>query len=454
MLVFRKHHLIGMILLLLNPFILLASSYVTPEQFGARGDGIIDDTKAISLALKDGRPIIFHREYSVHSLIIPSGHKLIGREGAKLNYYEIIIGDGVKIDRIVFDGKWNTKGVHIEGDNVKISRCKFINTRGTKNAFGGLTSAIWIGNYNDISSSHAKYSNITIKQCSFDNCAPVDFPGNANDNASVARFILSYCCDNLIIDNCSFKNIIGVIDSDAIQICGNIVQSNEFPFYCDENEWEGAVSPYKGYYYSPCQAVVKNCHFLQSDSKSSIKVMSSNVKIFNNYYEICNSEKFGDSYSVVRVHYARNVSISKNHIIHVSGGIDNIFKIGVCDGVRIFNNSLESKEEGNIRSILNCSYSSDVDVRNNKCSLSTLSSILSTEYNHSLTIEKNRLIFHGEKMRLYDDIGNHYSYPLSSKKGIIVIKKNQMTTNGSIIDLENKYEYPISYDNNKTVFVE
>lgn len=104
MLVFRKHHLIGMILLLLNPFILLASSYVTPEQFGARGDGIIDDTKAISLALKDGRPIIFHREYSVHSLIIPSGHKLIGREGAKLNYYEIIIGDGVKIDRIVFDG--------------------------------------------------------------------------------------------------------------------------------------------------------------------------------------------------------------------------------------------------------------------------------------------------------------------------------------------------------------
>ena len=182
--------------------------------------------------------------------------------------------------------------------------------------------------------------------------------------------------------------------------------------------------------------------------------MSSNVKIFNNYYEICNSEKFGDSYSVVRVHYARNVSISKNHIIHVSGGIDNIFKIGVCDGIRIFNNSLESKEEGNIRSILNCSYSSDVDVRNNKCSLSTLSSILSTEYNHSLTIEKNRLIFHGEKMRLYDDIGNHYSYPLYSKKGIIVIKKNQMTTNGSIIDLENKYEYPISYDNNKTVFVE
>lgn len=57
-------------------------SWVTPEQFGAAGDGVADDHTAITSALATGLPVVFgSKTYRIsQAIVLPAGGQLIGSE--------------------------------------------------------------------------------------------------------------------------------------------------------------------------------------------------------------------------------------------------------------------------------------------------------------------------------------------------------------------------------------
>lgn len=56
----------------------IQNGYVTPEMFGAKGDGVVDDTQAIINALKSSTTVLFTGKYKCTSQIDISGHNIYG----------------------------------------------------------------------------------------------------------------------------------------------------------------------------------------------------------------------------------------------------------------------------------------------------------------------------------------------------------------------------------------
>ena len=130
-------------------------AYVTPEMFGAKGDGIEDDTAAVQAAINSGKPVHIGAEYLVvasdaspwhHGLTLKDNTTIFGLGTIKLapnNYdnYDILLIEGVanvsikgvtllgeRTEHTGASGEWgfginilNSKNVNIE--DVKINNC-------------------------------------------------------------------------------------------------------------------------------------------------------------------------------------------------------------------------------------------------------------------------------------------------------------------------------------------
>jgi hypothetical protein len=149
----------------------VAENFVSPEMFGAIGDGVSDDTEAIQTALDSGRPITFKdrtyavRAYSGGGLVVPSGTRMTGNNTVLKGINEnvsvsnvlklanvsdvfikgfTIIGDvnentatdegaghgisingceNVHIDDVICRDCF-TDGIYIRGNNIKVSNSK------------------------------------------------------------------------------------------------------------------------------------------------------------------------------------------------------------------------------------------------------------------------------------------------------------------------------------------
>ena len=82
----------------------------TPELYGAIGDGITDDTKAIVAALQVNECVVLCKEYKVGCLIIPKGKRLVGRDSSILHYFAIDVSADCTLENIRFDGGGRTRG--------------------------------------------------------------------------------------------------------------------------------------------------------------------------------------------------------------------------------------------------------------------------------------------------------------------------------------------------------
>lgn len=162
--------------------------YVTPEMYGAKGDGATDDTDAIQSAFDSGFPVLFTnaKTYIVaSSLVIPSNividlNGCTIKKKSGLDFHLIIIDDEENI--LIRNGELNGNGDNISGsvngrlilanrvNNLTLYRCNFSDNKN------------WGVNIN--ASDH-----ITVENCKFINSNPTGWNNNL-------QFYLNYGVDN------------------------------------------------------------------------------------------------------------------------------------------------------------------------------------------------------------------------------------------------------------------
>ena len=105
--------------------------YVSPEMFGAFGDGVTDDTHALVAALEfaDGREVSFEagREYVVSNLNIPYGSRLLMRGSTFVkktagSSYAVTVQGGIRCDTLLVksSGSANDRALRVTGGDIDI----------------------------------------------------------------------------------------------------------------------------------------------------------------------------------------------------------------------------------------------------------------------------------------------------------------------------------------------
>ena len=216
----------------------LAEKYVTPEMFGAKGDGITDDTQAIQQALDTGKEVKFsNKTYCVLNLVINKSVRLIGDTGATIKRLPIAfadydngnLSDWSKRDVTNLLGTGQVNSISQVVDDVYIENIIFDGNRDNLVGYTWTTSGTWhnlfmvninkftIKNCSVINSVQdglqlTAISNSLVSKCHFINCGSK----NENDTVSGTRNAITVVPyyrqynhlteDSCTIEHCIFDN--------------------------------------------------------------------------------------------------------------------------------------------------------------------------------------------------------------------------------------------------------
>ena len=290
------------------------SNFVTPQMFGAKGDGSTDDTEAIKECFESDLKYVYIPlgNYLVTDTIeIPDGFVVRG-EGTLISrseyYPKVNVGNNcdvqINVDEkmdsysMPFDDHSNVIEINNKS-NVIIRDCKVINV-GSRFAIHGYQS-----------------TNITIVNCYVDTyvygaiCANTSCDGvkilhntvlNGHGNA-VNRYPIG----------------VGGVTANS-QICKNVIISDNY-IEDDEPKWEG-IDSHGCVNLIITNNVIKNCLTGIAVVKGANDVVSENVIVANNTYEFTKTGNFGDSNTFgisCEIHTNSNGVIIANNIIKQTG---------------------------------------------------------------------------------------------------------------------------------------
>lgn len=234
--------------------------YVTPEMFGAKGDGVTDDTNAIQQAFDTKKSVVFSKTYlcdtiyladienvqytAISGKIIKKGDGTLFRYSGTLKniVFDRIVSDGIAVsDGAFFFGNnltlmenvcfrnciiYNyTTGVSFNADKVGTIRkvsvidCSFTNMRGFDAGFGyGVHMA----------SQHADYVGGLVQGCSFDNCnRHAIYFARGNGYSAIGNSIQNHKKDSYDDPgSASISAAINVSRSWNVVVQGNLIYNN------------------------------------------------------------------------------------------------------------------------------------------------------------------------------------------------------------------------------------
>ena len=248
--------------------------YVTPEMYGATGNGLSDDSEAVQDAINTGRIVICNGTYLVKDITISGKVTILGGSfvdngssgfmfSIDNNNDEII---DVIIDGAVFDGNNSANGISLNHCNdSNISNCEIKNMNGGANNSYGLYLN--------------RCRNVTVEDVSTHDIS--------NDNSLPTRGIYSNRSIRTIVKNCVVYDISSGNDGDGIHIIFDGSQ--------DETEDGCIVSCCKLYNCSKRyikiqqkNCIIEKCHILEDESTfsasdASIAIYDINCTIRDNY---------------------------------------------------------------------------------------------------------------------------------------------------------------------------
>lgn len=202
---------------------------VTPEMFGAEGDGSTDDSLAVQNAINEGFIVLFTQSYLVKNVNITTPHMLIGSgtiylensSGASYNKNAFTISADCVIDGLTFEGTIYN-GVDVpqlsdtpikahDCDNITIKNCTF---NGCGYAYAGNSGGIWTYNA-------AVFRAVNVKHVIFDgniiNTTKNEIIVISPDNGYSTHDTLIDFINNKFIDNSYGMSITLLAESINIQ---------------------------------------------------------------------------------------------------------------------------------------------------------------------------------------------------------------------------------------------
>lgn len=179
----------------------ITEPYVTPEMFGAYGDGVHDDTDAVDKAISNGNVKLSAKTYCVYDCVIKaSGRKIIGT-GSTINHgarHGLVVRAGIhdiEINCISFIGTYTPNTDEFSNGGVVVASSSLTEFYESYNIH--INACSFDGGVFGIVANSTK--NIEIDSCNFGSFVfkPIDNAGGYG--------ILTQSCINVNIHDCYFK---------------------------------------------------------------------------------------------------------------------------------------------------------------------------------------------------------------------------------------------------------
>lgn len=159
----------GAIYNLQNQIDMINNAFVTPEMFGAVGDGVTDDTQALSDCMQHKFVIMPHKTYKISSTIDVYSNIIIS-EGTTINYsgswttavFNVLSDTDFHIDNVTINANYNASycifandlPIPVAFDNVVVTNCTALNTNNDTSGDNSSGIFIYRDNYNVVVSNN------------------------------------------------------------------------------------------------------------------------------------------------------------------------------------------------------------------------------------------------------------------------------------------------------------